>query len=74
MTMQNFVTEIQNTYNKYLPASQCIANYDVSLYRSIGIRCYLSNSQKECANNIRMNDIFNISFTILFEISWPEDG
>jgi hypothetical protein len=64
MIIKTFNEEIKALYHKYFPESEVIAKLDKNLYRCIDVRCFLSKNEEECINNIRLNDMFRVSFTI----------
>ena len=64
MTYNQLMNEIRKTYNNYFPKSKVDVWYSDNLYSCIHITCYLSESNKECANNIIQNDMFSIMFKI----------
>jgi len=64
MTVQNFLENIQKSYGKYFTDSRCLVGLNKSLYRSISVRCLLSNNNSEVANGIWQNDMLSVAFMI----------
>lgn len=67
--VNEFLKDIENTYNKYFPNSTCWARvYDARpvVYglkqNSICINCYLAGDNRENSGGYWENDIFNITF------------
>ncbi len=63
MKYGEFKKELERIYNEKFKDSQCVVESS-TFYKSIWITLFLSKNQSECANNIRMNDIFHIQFRI----------
>jgi hypothetical protein len=67
MTINEFLKQIEGSYNKHFTKSKCFARYANNLYRSIGIKCYLAGDNKENSGNYWDNDMFNIGFSITLD-------
>ena len=64
MTVQEFLNEVENIYNKYFPNSKCRAILYSGLGKAITIDCWLAGTIDECPNRISGNDMFDVSFWI----------
>lgn len=67
ITVQDFLENIQKSYGKYFTDSRCVVGLNKSLYRSISVRCLLSNNNSEVASGIWQNDMFSVAFMIDIE-------
>lgn len=64
ITVNDFITEVENSYLKYFTNSKIIVKLDTRLYKNIYVKCLLSNNINECSSRIIENDMMSISFMI----------
>jgi hypothetical protein len=64
MLVKDFTKKVEETYNRYLPASKCFARLSTNLHPSISISCFLANDKTELYNRYWENDMMNIRFSI----------
>lgn len=65
MTVQDFMSKIEDTYHKYFPNSACFARFKMFLGKPyIAIHCFFAKDQSELSGGYWENDMINISFNI----------
>lgn len=64
MILQEFLTQIEETYKKHFPYSRVSAKFSNRLYSSIYVYCYLAGCKEELSGSMWDNDMLKIIIEI----------
>ena len=65
MKIADLTEKLEETYHKHFPNSSISARFELGMYPSIWVACYLAGDKKENSGGYWENDMLRISFRIL---------